>query len=310
MNGNSLAMVDSAGHVERGPGSAWVAAHHGELLQGVFADGGKLRRGLVTIPCGLYSTEAIFEPSDADSVTVTPAWKSKAHRAARLTLAELGWPSTGGRLTIHANIPPSRGFGSSTSDVVAAIWAVQNAFHRPLATSAVARLAVRAETASDSLMFSDQTVLFAHREGEVIEGFAGRLMPLGVVGFGTSHDGSGVDTLSLPRARYSTWEVEAFQVLRAMLRNAIETGDVELLGRVATGSARINQRHLAVRDFERLEALAGEAGAIGVQVAHSGDIAGLLFDAADPEMEARMEAAGELLTRAGMTNQWHFRTDK
>ncbi|MFB6438444.1 hypothetical protein ACFCVY_16945 [Streptomyces sp. NPDC056411] len=291
-------------------GKGWTAAHHGEFLQGVFAEGRSLKRGLVSVPCSLHCSQASFTVTDATSVTVEPAWKAKAHRAAVLALRELGSPDLGGHLLIREDIPPGRGFGSSTCDVLAAMAAVQDAVGAALPTPVVSRLAVEAEQASDSLMLGDRVALFAHREGGVIEEFEGRLAPLEVIGFGTSSDGRGVDTLALPPARYSSWEIEAFRTLRAMLRNAVRNVDPEMLGRVATASARLNQRHLPVKDFDCLEELARQAGGVGVQVAHSGDVAGLLFDAEDPNVEERAEAASALLTRHGITTTWRFRTDK
>src|SRR2546430_3886410 len=94
-----------------GAGSYRVSAHHGEILQGVFVDGGRLRRGLVTLPCPLYSTRATFVPTDTEGVTVPPAWRTKAARAAALTLERLGWPGPGGILDLTTDIPLSRGFG-------------------------------------------------------------------------------------------------------------------------------------------------------------------------------------------------------
>ncbi|MET7800754.1 GHMP family kinase ATP-binding protein [Streptomyces decoyicus] len=291
-------------------GKGWMAAHHGEFLQGVFAEGRSLKRGLLSLPCSLHCSQATFMVTDAKSVTVEPSWKAKAHRAVVLALRELGRPAMGGRLLIRENIPPGRGFGSSTCDVLATMAAVQDAVGASLPTSVVSRLAVEAEQASDSLMLGDRVALFAHREGEVIEEFEGQLSPLEVIGFGTSSDGRGVDTLALPPARYSSWEIEAFRILRAMLRNAVRDVDPELLGRVATVSARLNQRHLPVKGFDRLEELARQAGGVGIQVAHSGDVAGLLFDSEDPNVEGQAEAASQLLTRHGITVQWRFRTDK
>ncbi|NBH02762.1 kinase, partial [Amycolatopsis sp. SID8362] len=161
-------------------GSFRVDAHHGEILQGVFAEGGRLRRGLVTLPCPLYSTRATFLPTEDAGTTVRPAWRSKARRAADLTLARLGHPVPGGLLDITSDIPLCRGFGSSTADVTSAIGAVLAATGRRLSPAEVGALAVEAETASDSLMYGGRAVVFAHREGEPIEDL-GELMPLAVL---------------------------------------------------------------------------------------------------------------------------------
>ncbi|QWF84503.1 GHMP family kinase ATP-binding protein [Amycolatopsis sp. CA-230715] len=289
-----------------GSGRAVVRAHHGEFLQGVFPEGRRLIRGLISVPCDLYSASATFVPAEEPELTVDPGWKSKARAAAVLALTELGRSGTGGHLRLTGGAPLRRGFGSSTSDVIATIFAVYRAFAEKLTSEAAAVLAVRAEQASDSLMFDRRAVLFAHLDGGVIEDFGAELPPIGVLGFGTSPDGLGVDTAALPPARYSSWEIEEFRVLRTMFRRAVVSEDVELLGRVASASAGINQRHLPVRAFDRLQALAECGGAIGLQVAHSGDIAGLLFDVDDPDLEGKMEQNASALRELGIIRQWRF----
>jgi uncharacterized protein involved in propanediol utilization len=303
-------MVD---HSDWRAGVASAPGHHGEILQGVFTGGEGPVRGLVTLPCPIHTTRATFTPASGVAVTVSPDWRSKARRAAELAVrsvvpADAG--PVGGHLELTGDVPLCRGFGSSTSDVLSAIWAVKDAFAAPLPPREVARLAVRAETASDSLMFEDSTVLFAQREGTVIEDFGYRMPPLRVLGFGSrpSNRGKGVDTLTLPPARYDADETARFAVLRDRLRDAIQMKDTALLGAVATASAEINQRHLPVPGFDRIRDIARTSGAVGVQVAHSGDIAGLLFDRDDPEVEARAEAARDLLRSTGIDEQWNYTT--
>jgi uncharacterized protein involved in propanediol utilization len=41
----------------------------------------------------------------------------------------------------------------------------------------------------------------------------------------------------------------------------------------------MNQRFVSLRGFREIVALADEFGALGVQIAHSGTVAGILFDA-------------------------------
>lgn len=298
-----------AGTAVRIRGAHHSVGHHGEILQGVFESGGRLRRALVTLPCPLYESHAFFEPSDSTSeITVREPWRTKARRAAELALRALGDADTGGTLTLTSNIPPSRGFGSSTADVVAAIGAVHDAAGRRPSPAQYAALAVAAETASDALMYAHRAVLFAHREGEVIEDMGGPLMPLAVLGFGTSADSTGTDTLGLPPARYSVWEIEAFRPLLGSVRRAVRTGDVALLGRVATASARLNQRHLPVPRLTELLRVAEAVGAAGLQVAHSGDVAGLIFDPALPDLVTRTDDARKRIAGLGIDDTWYFTT--
>jgi uncharacterized protein involved in propanediol utilization len=153
---------------------------------------------------------------------------------------------------------------------------------------------VLAECASDSIMIDDRVVLFGHRDGSVLETFGNRLPPMLVVGCDTA-PGVKVDTLRLRPADYDESEIAAFGVLRAGLRRAVALGDAGLLGQVATASARINQRYLPKPDLEDLLASCLRLGGCGIQVAHSGTVAGLMFDATVAEaVEGARRCAAEL----------------
>ncbi len=289
-----------------GVGTGRAMAHHGEILQGVFSDdAGGLHRALITLPCPALESVVTFWPEDGNEIRTRPAGMSKAARAARLTLDALGKPDMAGCLTIETNIPISLGFGSSTADVVAAIRAVSVAIGVELRRALVCRLAVAAETASDSIVFGEHAVLFAHREGHVMEFFPGEYPPLMVVGF-ISPDDPPVDTLMFTPARYDRSEIESFRVLRGLARKAVLDQDVGLLGRVATASARINQRHLPKRHFDDLLKIGENSNALGVQVAHSGNLMGLLMDANDPEVDRKIGAAVEGAAELGFAGFHQF----
>jgi uncharacterized protein involved in propanediol utilization len=293
----------------RATGVGRAGGHHGEILQGVFEVNGALVRGLVTLPCPRFEAEAGVVLQPGPRVDVAPAWKLKARFAARMALDALGLEEMGARLIIRSATPVRRGFGSSTSDVVATIRAVCAAAGSELDEAGIAELAVLSETASDPLMF-DGAVLFAQRDGVVLEDFGVPLPALAVVGFSTSPHEAGISTLDFPPARYTPSEAEEFEGLRLRLRDGLARGDVAALGRVATDSARLNQRHLPVPGLPRLIRIAHRAGAAGVQVAHSGDVAGLLFDPEEEAVGRRLERARTLLAGAGITTTWAFQTTR
>ncbi|WP_435061601.1 GHMP family kinase ATP-binding protein [Amycolatopsis thermoflava] len=276
-------------------GVGHAPGHHGEILQGVFRDRGRRCRGLVTLPVPGAATRAEFVPGPGP-LTVTSPDRAKARRAAELAAAACGRPA-GGSLRLDSGLPVGLGLGSSTSDILATVRAVSAAFGVVLAPEAVARIAVRAERACDPIMLGGGAVLFAQREGRVLERLGPRLPPVVVIGCVTG-GGAPVDTLALGAVA----DVAAFERLRRMLRLAIVTGDVALLGRVSTESARLNQRVLAKDELPELERIAAVTGAAGVQVAHSGNVAGLLFDpGGDPDRVRRcvraLRAAGLPATR-------------
>jgi len=294
-------------HTALGPGRGHAHGHHGELLQGIFrGPDGILLRGLFTLPCHLFLASAECTLAGGGGVTIAPAWKKKALRAAELTFHTLGTADQAARISITSNTPVQHGFGSSTSDVVATIRAVANALGAQLDAAAVALLAVQAERASDPLMFDGSSLLFAHRNGFVIEDFGYGLGPLGVLGFFTSEEKQGVQTPAAPQVTYAAEDVELFDRLRDRLRWALRNRDMAEVGRVATASATRNQLHLAVPRFGELKQLMHGSGAAGIQVAHSGDIAGLLFDLSDPSVDVAVQHARAGLEALGIGPAWWF----
>lgn len=267
-------------------GVGHAPAHHGELLQGMFDDGtGRMRRALVTLPHAGCGSHAVFYPSQSHWGIVGTPELTKVRRAAVLALREFSMhpsPAKGGQIEITSDVPRGIGMGSSTSDVTATIRAVADYHGVSLSREEVGRLAVLAECASDSIMIDDRVVLFAQRDGVVLETFGHSLPDLIVVGCDTEPGGRGVDTLGHRPADYDDRELGAFQVLRAGLRRAIATDDVALLASVATASARINQRFLPKPALEDLLRLGRQFGGCGIQVAHSGTVAGVIFDAKRP----------------------------
>lgn len=287
-------------------GYAKAMAHHGEILQGVFPDeDGKLHRGLLTLPLPGKVSHVTFWPDDGLGIRTRPEGRSKAARAARLTLDELGHPDADGSLTIESTIPLGCGYGSSTADVVASICAVAAAARSQISRTTICRLAVAAETATDAIAFGGQAVLFAHREGTVLEYLPGDYPPLYVIGFSASED-EPVDTLGMPPAHYTGTEIETFRMLRGHLRHAVAKQDAQSIARVASVSARINQGYLPKRRFDDLLRLAQNGGARGVQVAHSGNRMGILLDARDGGSADRAESIARAAQTEGFTDIIRF----
>lgn len=293
----------NAGCSLSGTGSA--RGHHGELLQGVFTtESGSLRRGLTSLPCHHLLAEAWAELDEGlPGLAVKPSWKTKALRAASATMRAVGACQLGGMLTVRSNIAVGCGLGSSTADVTASIRAVLDALDASLTPEQVAKLAVEAEVAADPLMF-DEMLLFAHREGEIIESFlaAGKK----ISALGVSFAMEPVDTISFPMARYNESEAEWFETLRTRLRQGVGCGDIAEVADVATESARINQRFLPVPSFDRLLRCISSQGADGIQIAHSGNVGAFLFDSADPNLFDRVERTKWELRRIGFAKSWFY----
>jgi uncharacterized protein involved in propanediol utilization len=279
-------------------GYAEVNGHHGELIQGMFEDeDAQLRRALVSLPCRHLKSRATFKLHQSDRVSVTPAPCEKARRAAELTIAAFAPGAIGGNLVIDSNIPIGRGMGSSTADVLSSILAVLDCLGIEATSDEVMKIAVGAEIACDSTLFKQQAVLFAHRDGLVIEAFRKSLPPIDIISIDTTPLAT-IDTLAFEPALYDRCEIETFRPLRVLLRNAIKHADAQLLGRVATASAWINERFLPKPHLKVIEAIGARHGAIGIQVAHSGTVVGLMFDATDNQSSENIEQAEGALRRS------------
>jgi L-threonine kinase len=209
------------------------------------------------------------------AVTISGDTNFKARRAAEATLALLGHPGVPFSLEVDCPLPPSKGFGTSTADVVGAVVATAAAVGASLGPSQIARLAVSVEP-SDGTMFPG-LALFDHRGATRWE-VLGQAPPLAIAVL--EFDGE-VDTmdynagLDLPALR--ALEPEHRRALE-LLREGLRTGQPELIGRAATVSARANQRLLPKPELERVISLGERFGALGVGVAHSGTAVGVLFE--------------------------------
>ena len=290
-----------------GAGRAGVGVagrHHGEILQGAVRCDGELLPCLITLPLSgigstaRYVSEATFKGSSSAAqgaaLTVVPAWKRKAAQAARLALAFIGAPA-GGCLEIECRVAPGVGLGSSTCDVVAAIRAACDFHGAKLDACEVAHLAVEAEGAVDPLMFDAEMVLFAQRHGHVLESFGSWVPRYTLLSIDTDEGDGGVDTVALPLPTYTAADLAAFEDMIGRVRVAFTIRDLAAIAAVATESATLNQRFLPLRQFRAIRALADEYRALGVQISHSGTVAGILFDDArqigcDGELSSQLMA--------------------
>jgi uncharacterized protein involved in propanediol utilization len=296
---------------KRRAGFGVAPCHHGEWLQGEFQDGLFFVPGLVTVPCPLFRSRATFAITPRSPIiTVFPKTHVKALRAAQLTLQWLGWRHMGGELSIENRAPAGFGFGSSTADCLSAVRAVASALGRVLPAEVEARLAIAAEGASDSTMFgATRPVLFLQCHGRILETFHPGWPEMLLLGFCTSTGATGVDTSSVQRPDYTMAEHREFARLRADMRRGIESQSVELLGQVAGRSAEINHRYFPIPQFSRLKAVVRKVNGAGMQIAHTGCLAGFIFPN-DANSERSITKAQKELADIGIAKTWRFKIGK
>ena len=242
----------------------------GELVQGIL-DGTQF---LITCPVNLYSTVHV-ELYVGSGEVQGPLDCPKATQALRLTLSHFERRDLDARLSVESPIPRSKGMASSTADVSAAIGATARALGRSLSPLEVSRLALAVEP-SDGVMFPG-IALFDYREGRLYEDL-GPPPPIEIV---VLDFGGTVDTLefnSVDRSGVLRAQEADIQDAVHHVRRGIRVGAVSLVGKGATISALSNQSILWNPQLREVEYFSNAVGALGVNVAHSGTVIGILLD--------------------------------
>ncbi len=272
-------------------GEAQAPGSCGELVQGSL--GGV--DFLVSCPINLFSRAQVWLRPAASFATRRPEtnifWLSprpvgRGHKVSlvlRRLLERLQAPVDSVWIRLESSIPTAKGMGSSTADMIAAITSAAMALDEVLTPLDKARLAIGVEP-SDSIMFPNLARL-DHRHGHSVR-LMGPPPPLQVT---VIDMGGEVDTQDFNRrpdlaAANAAKEVQLRQAL-IYLREGIKLGDPSLVGRAATISALAHQTILPKPGLEDLIAAAEKAGGVGVCVAHSGTVAGVLTPAAPNSMD-------------------------
>ena len=249
----------------------------GELVQGTL-DGEPC---LISCPIDYYSiAEVRFQPWDGWTV---PEHAPKTRAALQAGLAYLGRTASGGYVRLQTKLPRGRGYGSSTADIGATLYALGQAAGQRLVPHEVARLAVHVEP-SDSSLFPG-LALWDHRYGHVYEDLGAPPTLMVVV----LDPGGVVDTLAFNRLDYREVLRQLAPRHRAaftLLREGLQQDNLEAIGAAATLSARAHQAILANPLLEPTLSLARDVGALGVCRAHSGTLLGLLLDPKDADVPA------------------------
>lgn len=250
-------------------GMAWAPGTCGELAQGEL-DGTTV---MVTCPIDLGPT-ATVELSDGAGHVDGPENAPKARRAVALTLDFLGRRDLDARLTLEGSLPRAKGMASSTADVAAAIAATASALGTSIDPRQQAELALAVEP-SDGVMLPG-IALFDHLGGRISQSLgqppAMRILALEFADVVDTEAFNAVDRRAELRSHAAR-----FREALDLITGGLADGDARLIGEGATLSSLANQAVLPKPQLASALDLAQAAGAVGVNVAHSGTVLGLLF---------------------------------
>mgnify|MGYP001609553179 CR=1 FL=1 len=222
----------------------------------------------------MYSTVKV-EMSPGTGQVRGPFGASKAREAAARTMQYLGRLDVDAELSINSPLLPGKGMASSTADVAGTILATGMALGQQLTPQQVAQIALGIEP-SDGTFFPG-IVVFDHRSGQMHEEL-GPPPPIDIV---VLDFGGEVDTIAFNRQERSdilrSLEPQAKKALE-LVKEGIRLCRLEMIGEGATISALANQNILYKPQLDSILTLAKQVNALGVNVAHSGTVIGVLLD--------------------------------
>ena len=253
----------------------------GELVQGSING----KDFLITCPIDLWSKLSVFYTDYTDHFEHHKIFP-KATQAIRMAYENKG--ATVGKIGFvrESDLPIGKGMGSSTADIVAAYVATCKLLDTKIDEDEIADVALSIES-SDGLMYPG-ICLFDHRKGLWRE-LLGNAPPLNVL---IIDPGGQVDTLEFNDRKdlqvlNAKKEQEIVKAL-AYVKEGIAEKDPEKIGRGATISAVANQETLFKPYLDDIIKLSTQFKAMGVNVAHSGTVIGIILAEIGPHV---MEAA-------------------
>ncbi len=243
----------------------------GELLQGQ-ADEIPF---LVTCPIDKYTTVTVHSKEEQSRYPLG----EKAMQAIRVTCEYLRVPVPSGAFSLASDLPWGKGMASSSADILAMCHAVATVCGRRLSEEEAFRLALKIEP-TDAVGCRG-IVLADHIGGLRLERFgAPPAMRIAVFDYGGT-----IDTVAFNARRDLTLlnRKKKARIAEALfyLRKGLLTKNPAFIGKGATISAMANQSILHKEGLADVIQIAKEEGAVGVNVAHSGTVLGVLFSADD-----------------------------
>lgn len=240
----------------------------GELIQGYVAGSEKL----ISLPINLYSTVKLFEGKN-DRV-----FHGKSYQALEKVFEFYGYDRNecdNLTLQIDSKIPIGKGMASSTADIAATILATASYLGEIITEEQIALLSTKVEP-SDSVFFKDITLL-DHIKGSYSKSYF-KMPELKVL---LLEGKEIINTIEFRKVSRENILLENSRDLHRAI-NLFERGmkdkDLSKIAKAATTSAFANQKILYKENLEEIYDIAIKNGGLGINVAHSGSVIGVLFN--------------------------------
>ena len=242
----------------------------GELMQGWIEGSEKL----ISYPIDWYSEVVVEEqPQMQQTSNQSKVWAAYYRTCAYFGFEEKQTPNVS--ITVSSSIPVAKGMASSTADIAATVLATATLLNRRLTSKQLAEICLSME-ATDSTIFPSLT-LFDHLLGKTIV---------------ESEWSPSFQVLVLEPENILVTELfrkdnyqhllianeERLKIAYQLYQQAVSEKSITKLGEAATISAVANQSILPKKRFQDIYTLVYQSGILGMNVAHSGTVIGLMYN--------------------------------
>jgi uncharacterized protein involved in propanediol utilization len=242
----------------------------GELLQGMLPC---QKSFMVTFPINLFSYATFIPNTSSTEITVYPKHKAKSLALAHNLLKLLNI-NIGGTLIIESELVEGKGLASSSADLVATAYAVTNSIGANITEDLIAQLIYPIEP-SDGVMYPG-IISFDYKELKLINNI-GILPKLTIIAI---DEGNQIDTIeynSIKRICSKYYSMK-YEKLLIQMSNAIKNQDLQMVGKISTESAIMNQANNPKKFLQELIDICKTIGALGVSTTHSGTFIGIIMN--------------------------------
>ena len=238
----------------------------GDLAQGTING----KNFLITCPIDVYSEVTVTN----DGYT-PPNIGSKVLTAIDKTMHYLHIKGSPFHVSVRSDLPLGKGMASSSADISATCQGIALSVGKELSPDEIADIALSIEPTDG--IFYPGIVLFDHVHG-TLRHYLGLAIPMYIAIFDV---GGEIDTLNFNKRHdlKKLNEANECQVHQAvnLINKGLVTNNIALIGKGATISALANQTILFKPHLKDMIAIGLSWGAVGVNIAHSGTVVGVLF---------------------------------
>lgn len=248
----------------------------GELVQGIYQG----TPFLVSFPIEQKVT-VTFVRDSKNKITI-PKEKTKVLQMIALW-EQITEKCVSGTFVYHEPLPIGKGYASSSANLVATLRCLNEAYHISMNEKEIANLLCSIEP-TDSV-FSKELLLFEQQSGRIIHRL-GKTFPFTIIGI---DEGGMIDTKEIykQKYRYSTTAIKEMEWMYNAINQGMIHHDLQLIYKVTRTSAYINQDVLQKKYFSFFYERATHYN-IGLVVAHSGSLIGLLTTQDDVRIKRMM----------------------